>query len=399
MNAQRLYLWQAYDNDQNMQQGETAGESADKVRFQLILQGLAPIRIKSGPTLSSAHWPLSSLMIVTRQLATMLRAGLPLINCLQLLAKGHPKPQWRYLLNQIQQQVAQGKPFSQVLGQYPNVFPALFCELMQTGELTGELDLCCLKLAEQQEKSLNLQKKIKKALRYPVFILVITVLVTLLMLIFVLPEFAAIYDGFDAPLPYFTQLIMSLSDLIRSYGIGSAAMASTIVLIYMKRYRPKPVWQRREQQLALKIPLVNKLLGISYLARIFHTLSMTQRAGITLSEGLSAAANSANHYLYQQAILLIKRKIEEGGSFYQAVTECEFFSDLSRQLIQVGEESGSLDIMLAKLADIYEQEAASTAESLTQTLEPLLMLILGLIVGSLVIAMYLPIFQLGNVMG
>lgn len=399
MKSQRLYFWQAYDNSQRLRKGETAGESAAKVRYELILQGLAPTKVKPGPSLSSAKWPLMSLTIVTRQLATMLQAGLPLINCLALLAKNHPKPHWRYLLNAIQLEVSQGKPLSSVIKQYPKVFPSLFCELIGTAELTGELDVCCLKLAEQQEKSLNLQKKIKKALRYPVFILIVAIVVTILMLVLVLPEFAQIYSSFDAQLPYFTQLIMVLSDLVRTRGLGLVAVISAAGFLYAKQFHTKALWRQREQRIALKIPLFNKLLNVHCLARIFHTLSMTQRAGITLSDGLNAAANSVTHYLYRQEVFAIRQKIEQGTSFYQAAGECKFFTDLSLQLIQVGEESGSLDVMLTKLAEIYEQEAASMAESLTQTLEPLLMLTLGVIVGGLVIAMYLPIFQLGNVIG
>lgn len=399
MTVQRIYSWRAFDHKQDIQRGDIASESIEKVRYQLIMQGMIPVQIKAGAKLSASVYSLSSLTVITRQLATMLQGGLPLINSLQLLAKDHPKPQWRYLLNAIQQEVAQGTPFSQVLTQYPGVFPPLFCELMQTGELTGELDLCCLTLAEQQEKSLKLQAKIKKALRYPLFILIVAIAVTLLMLTLVLPEFAEIYDSFNSPLPYFTQLIIALSDAIRAYGFVCLIFIVLTVGGYVKYCRLQPSWQEKEQRFILQIPLINNLLRTQYLARIFHTLSMTQRAGIILSDGLSAAANSANHFLYRQSVLNIKQKIEQGYSFYQAVVESGFFSELSCQLIQVGEESGSLDAMLAKLADIYTQEVESIAENLTQILEPLLMLILGGIVGSLVIAMYLPIFQLGNVMG
>lgn len=398
MPLQRIYSWQAYDNEQQLIKGELLATSIHSIKYQLITQGLMPVSVKAGPIWSDKHWSLSALVIVTRQLATMLQAGLPLVNSLQLIAQNHPKPQWRYLITQLQQQVEQGIPFSDVIKQYHSVFPPLFSQLIYTGELTGSLDICCLKLVEEQEKLLKQQAKIKKALRYPVFILCVAVIVMLLMLLLVLPEFAEIYSSFDAELPAFTQMVINLSELIMEYGVSFVVLITMTGLGYRYYFRQKTYWQEWEAKCALKLPIIKQILHVYYLARIFQVLSMMQQAGIVLSESLNAVANTTNHHLYRRALLDIKYKIEQGTPFHQAISECHYFSELSHQLIQIGEESGSLDSMLQKLADIYEQQVDETTEACTQILEPVLMLILAGIVGSLVIAMYLPIFQLGNIM-
>lgn len=399
MALQRLYLWQAYDEQQQFVKGESLASSPDQVKYQLITQSLIPVTVKAGPVWSEKHWSLSALVTVTRQLATMLQAGLPLVKSLQLVAQSHPKPQWRYVIRQIQLQVEQGTTFSDAIKQYPAIFPSLFCQLIYTGELTGTLDTCCLKLVEEQEKSLKQQAKIKKALRYPVFILCVAVIVTLLMLLLVLPEFAEIYSSFDAELPAFTQMVINLSELIMEQGIRFLVVTIMMILSYRYYFRRKSDWQKWEEKTVLKLPIVKQILHVHYLARMFQVLSMMQQAGIVLSESLQAVANTMNHHLYRQALLDIKYKIEQGFSFHHAISECDYFSDLSCQLIQIGEESGALDNMLQKLAEIYEQQVDETTEACTQTLEPMLMMVLAGIVGSLVIAMYLPIFQLGNIMG
>jgi len=399
MAFQRIYVWQAYNEQQQMIKGEFLADSVNRVKFQLITQGLIPVIVKAGPRWSDTRWPLSALATITRQLATMLQAGLPLVNSLRLIAESHPQPQWRYLIHQLQQQVEQGSTFSEAIKQHHTVFPALFCQLIYTGELTGSLDICCLKLVEEQEKSLKQQAKIKKALRYPVFILCVAIIVTLLMLLLVLPEFAEIYSSFDAELPAFTQMVINLSDFLADYGVGLAMSCLTTIWGYCHYCRKHTYWREFEEKTLLKLPIIKQILHVYYLARIFQVLSMMQQAGIVLSESLLAVANTMEHHFYRQVLLDINRKIEQGFSFYQAVSESSCFSDLSCQLIQIGEESGSLDNMLQKLAEIYEQQVDETTEACTQTLEPILMLVLAGMVGSLVIAMYLPIFQLGNIMG
>jgi protein transport protein HofC len=396
MLKQRIYSWIAFDRSLQAVRGDSAAHSIHQLRFQLFEQGLTAVKVTSVVKPSRRDWQLPALIVVTRQLAMLLQAGLPLLDCLKMMAEEQPKPQWRYLINQIQRQVAEGVAFSQALAQYPQVFPPIFCELIKTAELTGDMALCCSKLLEQQEKSLALRQRVKKALRYPLFVLAVTLAVALLMLTVVLPEFAEIYRTFETPLPLFTQWVMATADMIKDYGIIAAVALVIIAGGYLHYFHSSPEWRRREQALMMSLPLMNTLLRAHCSASIFYSLSMTLRAGIVLSEGLGAAANAIGYDTYRRALFNIQNRIEQGEPFYSAVAECGLFSELSRRLIQMGETSGSLETILAKLAEIHENELNQITDNISQTLEPLLMTVLAGIVGSLVIAMYLPIFQLGN---
>ncbi|VEA62684.1 type IV pilin biogenesis protein [Serratia plymuthica] len=335
----------------------------------------------------------------TRQLATLLQAGLPLVNGLQLLAEEHPSAAWRCLLREITEQIRQGQPFSDVIAGQQAIFPLIYRQLIAIGELTGNLDACCLQLAQQQEAQQKLQKKVIKALRYPLFICAVALLVSILMLVMVLPEFAGVYQSFDAPLPWFTQGLLNLSAILIRSGPWLVLMVAGAVFSYFRWLHPQPQWRRREQATLLRLPLIAQLIKGGCLSQTFRILAMTQQAGLTLVEGLNAAALSVDSLFYRQAIETVRQQIAQGHTFYSALGQQVLFPPLCQQLVRVGEESGSLDTLLGKLALWHEQQTFELADTLAQTLEPILMLVVGAIVGTLVIAMYLPIFQLGNVLG
>lgn len=391
----RLFIWQAPNGNTS----EIAAYSIAHAKQLLIVQGKVAVKIKASVRLEKRCWQLASLSLITRQLATMLQAGLPLAHCLGLIAAEHPQPAWRYLLKQLQDQISQGKAFSSALSEYPDAFPTLYRELITTGELTGKLDQCCLLLAEQQDKLIQLQKKIRKALGYPIFIIIVAAIVVLLMLTLVLPAFSEIYQSFNAPLPKFTQSLISLSGLILNYGVFILLFPSMIIGYYFKKLRHKANWKQWEEKVLFKLPLCGDLLRINGLAKIFRTLSMTQHAGISLTTGIKSAANASGSIQYLQSLLNILKLIEQGTPLFKALHQQTLFPPLSYQLIRVGEESGMLDSMLDKLAHIYETEAENLADNLSSRIEPVIMMVLAIIVGGLVIAIYLPIFQLGNVMG
>ncbi|WP_159565277.1 protein transport protein HofC [Budvicia diplopodorum] len=395
MKYARLFIWQDFEG----RSGEIPAHSLSQARQLLMAQGVIPVRIKPDTKLTHRQWQLSALSIITRQLATLLQAGLPLNHCLNLIASEHPQAAWRYVLKALQLQISQGKSFSLALTEYPEAFPPLFRELITTGELTGKLDRCCFLLAKQQEKTLRLQQKVRKALSYPLFVLAVALLVSLLMLILVLPAFTEIYQSFDAPLPYFTQSIISLSEVIQDYGLILLAIAAGLYGYYVKTLHPQQRWKEKEQKAILYIPLGGKLIQTNILARIFRTLSMTQSAGIPLTTGIKSAANTSGNIHYYNSLTEILRLIEQGTPLFKALQQQYLFPPLSNQLIRAGEESGMLDTMLDKLADIYEADAENQAENLSAKVEPMLMALMAIIVGGLVIAIYLPIFQLGNVMG
>lgn len=397
MSAQRLFIWQGIDNKGHLHQGEVVAKDRQFARQQLLTQGYYPIKLTLKAQLRKKCWRPAARVAFTRQLATLLHAGLPLVNSLQIIARQHESAAWRYLLGQLQQHVAQGLPLSSGLAAHPHVFPPLYRQLITTGELTGQLDRCCLQLAQQQERVMQIRKKVHQSLRYPLFVLIVALLVTLLMLLFVLPEFATIYQSFEAPLPWFTQWLLQSSATIQNGG-GYFLLFGTIAIgSYWRFLHPQPLWQSREQRCLLSLPLLNPLLSTSALSRIFRTLAMTQATGIPLLAGLQAAKEIAGHLFYTQALHEIQQQVSQGVALQDAFYQQPLFPPLAQQLIRVGEESGMLEEMLTKLAVSYEQQAEELATKLSQALEPIMMLVIGGIVGTLVIAMYLPIFQLGNV--
>ncbi|AML60043.1 Type IV fimbrial assembly protein PilC [Serratia rubidaea] len=399
MTSRRLFLWQAINSQGELTQGESLAERKEQVYQLLIEQNLQPYQVARGKTISRRQWRGEALLLFTRQLATLLQAGLPLMNALQLLAQQHASAPWRCLLQEIGERVAQGQSLSEVTAGYHYVFPPIYRQLITLGELTGNLDRCCQQLAQQQEEQQKLRKKVVKAIRYPLFICAVAILVSLLMLLMVLPEFAKVYQSFDAPLPWFTQGLMTLSALLVSAGPYLLLAGALLAGGYWRYCHPHARWRRREQRLSLRLPLIAQLIKGASLSQIFRTLHMTQQAGLTLLEGLDAALLSMENLFFRQALEAVRQRLNQGLPLYQALAEQPLFPPLCQQLARVGEESGTLDTLLGKLALWHEQQTHELADALSQTLEPLLMLVIGIIVGGLVIAMYLPIFQLGTVLG
>lgn len=396
---QCLYRWQAIDIQGNIQQGDSIESSKSGIYQQLFAAGLQPLKIQMKQRLSRSFWKNAERVAMIRQLATLLQAGLPLVNSLNLLANEHPKPAWQCVLQNIAKGVREGTPLSEMLNAYQDVFPDIYQQIISIGELTGQLDRCCSQLAVQQEQQAELIIKVKKALRYPLIVSVIATVVTLLMLTMVLPEFAKIYASFDAQLPWFTRMLVSTSDKLVSTGPWLAGVLSVGCFAYLRKLHPQKSWQLREQMLLLRLPLTSRLVTDSSLSQIFQTLAMTQQAGMTLIAGLAAASASITNLHFQNALSQIREQIMQGIPLHKAFVLSPLFPSLCQQLIKIGEESGSLDELLLKLAYLHNEKANSLADTLSQTIEPLLMAVMGIIVGGLVIAMYLPIFQLGSVMG
>ncbi|RWR00517.1 type IV pilin biogenesis protein [[Pantoea] beijingensis] len=391
-----LFYWQAVDADGQFIHGAKLSDSPASVMESLLERGFTPVSVKRGKAYRSRAWKWQHKITLVRQLATLLKAGMTLSAGLTLLSEGHPHPGWRALLSEIQSQVARGEAFSATLAQHPDIFPPLFPALMQVGELTGQLDECCLQLAHQQERQQKLQKKVIKALRYPLFILLVAFTVTIGMLVFVLPEFVTIYSAFDAPLPAFTAGVMRLSSAIQSSGATLAGLLFLVIFSWRIARKKRIHWQRREQQLLLRLPLISSLYRGSQLSQIFTTLTLTQRAGLTLLQSLQTVEKTLHHCLWQEAIKQLQAHISAGKPLHQAIADHPLFTPLCYQLIKTGEEAGSLDILLARLAHWHEANTHELADTLASMLEPIMMVVIGGIVGTLVIAMYLPIFGLGD---
>ncbi|MEZ3501278.1 protein transport protein HofC [Pantoea sp. KPR_PJ] len=397
MSRLSLYRWQAVNSQQLLHEGQSLAVDQQSLLDELAAQNLLPVSWQRRRVWRACDWTWQHKIDFFRQLATLLKAGLPLAQGLELLSQGHPHTGWQILLHALRLRVLSGMSFSRALNQWPQIFPPLFAALMQVGELTGQLDVCCAQLAEQQSRQQYLWKKVIKALRYPLFILLVAVAVSAGMLLLVLPEFVAIYASFNAPLPAFTAAVMALSTALEHWGYWLLLLLVLSATGYRALRQRSPAWQRREQQLLLRLPLLARLWRGSQLSQIYAILHLTQQAGIPLLQGLQAVEVTLTSRLWRDTVSELQQHIARGEPLYQAMQHHALFTPLCIQLVQVGEESGALDLMLARLAEWHEAQTLSLADALAASLEPLMMVITGGIVGTLVIALYLPVFGLGNV--
>lgn len=389
-----LWHWRGVDNLGAPCQG-TLWENSRLQAFQTLQhQQIIPLTLHRGRVKNRLWHPRYSGQIV-RQLAALLQAGLPLAEGLELLAQQQPHAQWQALLHSLAQELAQGTSFSVALAKWPQAFSPLYLAMIRTGELTGKLDFCCQQLARQQQEQLQLSAKVKKALRYPLIILSLAVLVVSAMLCFVLPEFAAIYHTFNTPLPLLTRIVIAASENLGRYW-PIVTVLLTLPALVNKIFRHHSPWRLRRQKILYALPMIGKLMRGQLLSQIFTILSLTQNAGISFLQSLESVEETLNCPLWRQRIQLIHRQITQGEPIWQALTQSGGFTPLCLQLIRTGEASGSLDTMLENLAHHHSEQTHYLAENLATLLEPALLAITGAIIGVLVIAMYLPIFHLGD---
>ncbi|MFT8209726.1 MAG: protein transport protein HofC [Symbiopectobacterium sp.] len=348
--SQKLYSWLAITPNGELLRGESIGSARQQIYLRLTQLGYQPLRLKYRQTLTQRYWKATTRIALFKQVAALLQAGLPLLNALRLLAEQHELPGWRCLINTLADDVAEGESLSDTLRRYPQVFPALYATLIAVGEMTGKLDVCCQQLALQQEQQLQLQKRVKQALRYPSFVLGVTVTVSIIMLIWVLPEFASLYDAFETPLPRLTQRVLALADVVEHHKALLFTLPVSLALGYPVCRRRYVTLRRREEQILLKIPLLGTLVCGEALSYLFTLLALTQRAGLTLPSGLAADA-TLPYFAYQEALNAILRHIEQGNSLQQALTSHgTLFPPPCTQLIRVGEETGTLDNIFSQLA-------------------------------------------------
>lgn len=390
------FRWQALDTLGALLEGDSLVASQDALLQQLSNRGMLPVSWHRGKCWRMRDWKWQHKIDLVRQLATLLKAGLPLAESLTLLAEGHPHAGWRQLLNELQCRVMAGEAFSSALRAWPQIFPALFPALMEVGELTGQLDECCRQLALQQSKQQHLRQKVVKALRYPLFILLVALAVSAGMLLFVLPEFVSVYASFDAPLPAFTAAVMSLSAFLQQAALPLTLTMMCLLFGARWLYRGSVIWQIRVHRWLLRLPLLSTLWRGGQLSQIYAILQLTQQAGLTLLQSLQAVEVTLGSPLWREAIIALQRHIAGGSPLHQAMQHHVLFTALCAQLIRVGEEAGALDVMLARLAEWHEAQTLMRADALAASLEPLMMVVIGGIVGTLVIAMYLPVFGLGD---
>ena len=396
MSAKQLWRWQGINNKGKSLEGTLWADTQPSLMLALEKQQITPLRIKR-MRVKTSHWSCTRSAETIHQLATLLKAGLTHSTGLALLAEQHPSSQWQALLRTLAYDMEQGITLSTSLSQWQHVFPPLYQAMIRTGELTGKLDDCCFELAYQQKKQQQLADKVKKALRYPLIIITMAVLVVFAMLQFVLPEFAAIYQTFNTPLPALTQWIITIAHYSSQWGWLAVALGLVAVAAH-HLINQKPYWLVLRQKLLLSLPVIGPMVRGQKLTQIFTVLALTQNAGIPFLQGLESVTETLANPFWLQRLALVQQDISAGKPIWLALKNSGEFSPLCIQLVRTGEASGSLDAMLHNLARHHSENTMSQAENLAALLEPALLVITGLIIGTLVVAMYLPIFHLGDAM-
>ena len=383
-------------------EGELTATSIALVKAQLRKQGITPSKVKrkAKPLFgfeSVQKITPKDIALVTRQIATMLMAGVPLIQSIEMIGSGSTNKSISRLMGTIADEVKAGQTLNSALRKHPRYFDDLYCDLVASGEQSGALDKIFDRVAIYKEKSEALKSKIKKAMFYPIAVLVIAVIVTSILLIFVVPQFKDIFAGFGAELPAFTLFVIGISEFMQAYWWVALMTVVSAGWIFKEAKLRSLKLRDATDRTILKLPVIGMILNKAAVARYARTLSTTFAAGVPLVDALDSAAGASGNAVYRYAILDIKVEVSSGNQMNWAMRNSKIFPDMVIQMVAIGEESGSLDGMLAKVATIYEQEVDDAVDGLSSLLEPLIMAVLGVLVGGLIIAMYLPIFQLGAV--
>lgn len=398
-----VFLWQGVNRKGKKVNGEISAGSVLELKTQLRKQGITPGRIRKKPKplfgIGGGDKPIKPVDIatITRQLATMLSAGVPLVQSIEMIGKGHNNGNMQKLLGEIGLKLNSGLPLSQCLKDHPKYFDDLYCDLVASGEQSGALETIYDRIATYKEKAEALKAKIKKAMTYPISVLVVALIVTSILLIFVVPTFQEIFAGFGADLPAFTLFVIGISEFMQSYwylGLSGIFIAG---YLFKKTHQNSLAFRDKVDVAILKIPVIGDILDKATVARYARTLSTTFAAGVPLIDALESAAGASGNAVYRKAILEIRAEVSSGMQMNLAMRNSQIFPDMVIQMVAIGEESGAVDDMLAKVANVYEAEVDNAVDSLTSLLEPMIMSILGVVIGGLIIAMYLPIFQIGQI--
>jgi type IV pilus assembly protein PilC len=392
------FAWEGRDKRGQRVKGRSLAPDEGALRADLRRQGIAPSRVrKQREGRKGGKVNTGDIAVFSRQLATMLAAGIPLVQAFEIVGNGNEKPAMQKLILDIKADVEGGTSLHEALGKHPLQFDDLFVNLVEAGEQAGALESLLDKIATYKEKTEALKKKVKKALFYPAAVLVVAVVVTVVLLIFVIPEFESLYKGFGADLPAFTQMVINLSRFVQHDGVLIAIVLAAAIWAFIYFKKRSRAMREFLDRASLKIPVVGPILNKSCIARYARTLSTMFAAGVPLVEALDSVAGATGNIIYEKGVLKMRDEVATGQRLQRAMEQTGLFPNMVNQMIAVGEESGSLDEMSGKVATFYEQEVDNAVDAMSSLLEPLIMVVLGVLVGGLVIAMYLPIFKLGSV--
>jgi type IV pilus assembly protein PilC len=401
-----IFQWKARTRQGNLKKGEIEAMNEAAVMAQLRSQMLLPVTVKEKAKDVSEYLPFlkqgiktRELVIFTRQFATMIDAGLPLVQCLDILGNQNTNKTFKEIIRQVKNDVEQGSTFADALRKHPKPFDELFVNLVQAGEIGGILDTILNRLAVYLEKADKLAKKVKGAMVYPTTVLVIAIGVVVLMLTKVIPTFEKMFEDFGGELPGPTQVVVNLSHFMRDWiGLVLGVLVAVVVAFFQARRRSRK-FRRSTDALALKLPIFGSLLRKVAVARFTRTLGTMIASGVPILDGLDIVAKTAGNMIIEEALRAVRTAITEGKTIAEPLAESDVFPGMVTQMIAVGEETGAMESMLAKIADFYDEEVDAAVEALTAMLEPLMMVFLGGAVGGLLIAMYLPIFKIADTIG
>lgn len=380
--------------------GEIFALSDTLAKNELRKQGINPIKVKKKPQSlfsGAAKIEPSDIAIFARQMATMMSAGVPLVQSFEIIGQGNDNKSMQKLILGIKTEVEGGVSLAEALSKQPLYFDALFVNLVNAGEQAGALETMLDKLATYKEKTEALKAKVKKALFYPIAVLVVAFIVTVILLVFVVPQFEELFESFGADLPALTQFVINLSEFMQSWWWVIAGTIGGTIYVVLRIKKTSPALQETFDRIALKIPVVGEITTKSAIARFSRTLETMSAAGVPLVEAMDSVAGACGNIIYYKASIKIRDEVSQGTQLQTSMRNTGLFPNMAIQMISIGEEAGSLDDMLAKVADFYETEVDNAVDALTSLLEPIIMAVLGVLVGGLIIAMYLPIFKLGAV--
>jgi type IV pilus assembly protein PilC len=394
-----VYSWEGTDRKGAKITGELSGQNPALIKAQLRKQGINPGKVRRKTTSifnRGKRIKAQDIALFTRQMATMMKAGVPLLQSFDIIGEGFDNPAMRKLVDEVKQDVAAGNSFAGALRKKPQYFDELYCNLVDAGEQAGALDTLLERVATYKEKSERLKAKIKKAMTYPLIVVCVAIIVAGILLIKVVPQFESVFKGFGAELPAFTLVVIDLSQFMQA--CWWMLLGALIAGIFAVRHALKTSqgFRDRMDTWLLKLPLAGTLMYKSAVARFARTLSTTFAAGVPLVEALESVAGATGNIVFKRAVLRVRQDVATGMQLNFSMRTTGVFPNMAIQMTAIGEESGALDDMLDKLAGFYEDEVDNLVDNLTSLMEPFIMVVLGVIVGGLVVAMYLPIFQLGS---
>ncbi len=395
-----VFVWVGTDKRGKKMKGEQIAKNANLLRADLRRQGINPSVVKPKPKsifgASGSRITAREIAIFSRQLATMMQSGIPMVSAFEIVAGGQKNPRMKTMLDDVKSSIEGGSSLHEAIGKHPVQFDELFRNLVKAGESAGVLDTVLDTIATYKERTESIKGKIKKALYYPAAVIAVAILVSSILLIFVVPQFDAVFKSFGAELPAFTQMLVSMSHFLVSYWWAALLIFGGIIFGIIFAFKRSVTFAHFIDRMALKLPIIGKILHESAISRFARTLALTFKAGVPLVEALDTVGGACGSVVYADAVKKVKEDVAVGYQLNLAMKQVNLFPHMVVQMIAIGEESGALDSMLFKVAEFYEEEVSNAVDSLASLLEPMIMVVIGGMVGSMVIGMYLPIFKLAG---